>query len=671
MAVISTSAPAAVNRKSLGHVTALDGLRGIALLLVVVYHFAPDVLPAGFLGVDVFFVLSGFLIASLALGEHDRHATVSTAGFYARRARRLLPAAVVAIVSIVVLSAVLQPEAARGQVRGEGVASLLYVSNWWQMAHGGSYQAAFGAESPLSHFWSLSVEEQFYVVFPLLLLGLIALVRRRGGSTRTLALLTLVLSSVGAVGSAVWMNLLYDPTVDPSSVYLATGTRAQALLLGVAGACVWWLWSDHLSGVLTTRTLVVAASAAFAFLVWAAVESDFRSGWLYRFGFFVVGLAALLVVLSIGTSRTLLARAFEFPVLVTAGLLSYSIYLWHWPVRVFVTTARTSLDGWALFAVRCALTLTAALLSFFLVERPFRTATRRPRIAAFAVSGLAVALAAVWFVSRPVPAPAMQYSSAQAPMVVAPDPAAGAADPVAPPTGPIKVLWLGDSVAWSLGGGTLDAPTLDGYNSPFDPARVVIWNKADHSCPLVNAPSRSFGVVREKTGWCVEKDTQWPLFEAQFHPEVVVWSGALFDTTDYLVDGQWVVFGTPEWDAVYDSWLEKVRPLATADGAVFVIIGQPDPLPNTMQTTQESLLPENAWRFGHVRDLQQRFAARHPDDVRYIDLQPVVCPLDDCLSRRADGTGQRADGLHFNPASAAEVAGPISDGLEQAVGRSR
>ena len=645
----------------LGRVRALDGLRGVALLLVVVYHFAPDVLPAGFLGVDVFFVLSGFLITSLALGEHGRSGAMSGSAFYARRARRLLPAAVVAVVGVVAIAAVVEPPSARGQVRADGIASLLYVSNWWQLARGGSYQAAFGQESPLSHFWSLAVEEQFYVFFPVVLLALIVLVRRRGGSTRVLALCALGMAAVGALASAAWMHVRYDPTVDPSGVYLATGTRVQALLVGVVGACLWWLGAERLARRAPGRVVAVVALGSAVFVGGTVVESDFRSPWLYRFGFLLVAVATVVLVLSICTRRSLLTKALETRVLVVAGLLSYSVYLWHWPVRVFLTTANTSLRGWALFAVRCAVTFGAGLLSYHLVERPFRQATHRPRIALSVVAGVSVAVVAVWFVARPVPVHASQYTTAEAPIVDAPTPQA--------PTGPLKVLWLGDSVAWSIGGGTLDSQNFLGYDSPFDPSRMVIWNKADHSCPLVDAPSRSFGIERRKTGWCVEKDTYWPQFEAQFQPDVVLWSGALFDTTDYYVDGRWLTFGTPEWDAVYQSWLEKVHPLATGSGATFVILGQPDPLPNTTQTSQESLLPENAWRFSHVRELQRRFADANPTDVRYVDLQPIVCPLDDCLSRRADGTGARPDGLHFNDVSAATIAEPIEDAMDRALGR--
>jgi peptidoglycan/LPS O-acetylase OafA/YrhL len=647
-------APSPPDRR-LGHVRALDGIRGLAVALVVVYHFAPDVLPAGFIGVDVFFVLSGFLITSLALGEHDATTTVSAGAFYVRRARRLLPAAVTTVVVTVALAATLQPDSARGTTRGQGIASLLYTANWWSIGHNDSYQATFGAESPLSHFWSLAVEEQFYLLFPLALVGVIVLVRRRQGGSRTLAGAVLAAATAGALASAVLMAVLYDPAGDPSRVYFGTDTRIQAPLLGVAGACAWWLWSDRVR----RHRGVLAGVAALVLLVlgWVAVASGFRDAWLYDFGFLAVAAGTLLVVLAVCAGRSPVTRVFELRWLCVLGLVSYSVYLWHWPVRVFLTSDSTPFSGWMLFVARVAVTAVAATASYLLVEQPFRRSRQPRRVAGLWLGGIAVGALAVWVIARPVPAPASEFTSAEAPVV---QPAVGA---------PLRVLWLGDSVAWTMGGGHLDFPQPLNFDNPFDPERIVIWNKADYSCPLVATPKRTMGVVKEKTGWCVHKDTEWPKLLDQFPADAVLWSATMFDSYDNQVDGRWLTFASPEWDQLYLDDLEQARAIATSRGAVFVLLGQADPVANPDEPDQESLLPENVWRWGHVRDLQRRFADDHGVDTRFVDLQPIVCPDDSCASLTIEHPGMRSDGVHFLPGAMAPIAPQVQAAIETALGR--
>ena len=641
------------------HVDALDGIRGLAVAVVVIYHFAPDVLPAGFIGVDVFFVLSGFLITSLALGEHRSKASVSSSGFYMRRARRLLPAAITTVVVSVALAAVIQPDSMRGTNRGQGIASLLYVANWWMIHQNNSYQAAFGAESPLSHFWSLAVEEQFYVVFPLLLLGVIALVRHRGKRTRSLARWMLGISVVGALASATLMAVLYDEGRDPSRVYLGTDTRVHAIFVGVAGACIWWLWSTELAGRAVRRVLGGLAVVALVLLAWVCVFADFGSPWLYRFGFLAIAVAALVLVLSAMTRFGPISRVFEFRAFCVLGLVSYSVYLWHWPIRVFVNRSNTPFDGWSLFVVRVALTAVAAALSYVLIERPFRRATDKRKVALFSIAAIVVSLAAVWIISRPVPAPATEFSVSAAPM---------ATDTEQPP---VRILWLGDSVSWVLGGGHLDFPHPVGYDSPFDSSRILIWNKADYGCPLVPNVQRSFGVERQNTGWCVNHDTEWPPLFAQFRPEVVSWSGLLFDTYDYKVDGKWVIFGTPEWDAVYNQNLESARALIVASGAKFMLLAQADPIPDDAHNGegQQSLLSTDIWKFGYVRDLQRKFAEKYSDDTVYVDLQPIVCPDDSCKGLTLDPKAARPDGVHFTPKAVLDFAPKMQAAILEALGR--
>ena len=641
-----------------GHIAALDGIRGLAVAIVVIYHFAPTVLPAGFIGVDVFFVLSGFLITSLALGEHRSSSKVSSSGFYMRRARRLLPAALVTVVVTIALAAVIQPESLRGANRGQGIASLLYVANWWMIDQRNSYQAAFGTESPLSHFWSLAVEEQFYVVFPLLLLAVIYFVAKRSGKTDSVARWLLGVSVIGALASATLMAVKYNEDVDPSRLYLGTDTRVHAIFVGVGGACIWWLWSTHLRERTSLRVLTIVAVLSAIFLGLVSVESDFRSPWLYRYGFLTISIAALALVLAAAAKSSLITKAFGFRAICVLGLVSYSVYLWHWPIRVFVNKSNTPFDGVSLFCVRVVLTAIAATLSYEFIEKPFRRARNARKVALVSILGMAVALCAVWVISRPVAAPATEFSTSGAP-----------ADVAAP--GAIRVLWLGDSVAWVLGGGHLDFPHPIGYDSPFDSNKVLIWNKADYGCPLIRYPQRSFNVVKQNTGWCVERETQWAPLINEFKPDAVAWSSTLFDTYDIKVDGRWVTFGSPEWTAIYNENLESARQIATASGAKFMLVSQPDPLADPSQSGdgQESLLPANIWRFGFVRDLQRKFAEAHPTDTVFVDLQPIVCPNDSCKGVIVDPKGTRPDGVHFTKEAVLAIAPQVQAAIEKAMGR--
>jgi peptidoglycan/LPS O-acetylase OafA/YrhL len=225
-------------RPIFGHHRSLDGLRGLAVAAVVLYHFAPDLLPGGFLGVDVFFVLSGFLITSLILQEFAVTNSLSLGGFWSRRARRLLPASLAMIAVTVALAWWLEPSSSRPALRTQSLASLFYVNNWSAIASGNSYEGRFGRELPLTHFWSLAIEEQFYLLFPLAILLIVLVLRHRDrAKLSALAKPILVLASFGVIASAARMSAMHQPNIDPSRMYFGTETRLHAILLGVALAC--------------------------------------------------------------------------------------------------------------------------------------------------------------------------------------------------------------------------------------------------------------------------------------------------------------------------------------------------------------------------------------------------------------------------------------------------
>ncbi len=349
----------------LAYVPGIDGLRALAVVSVILYHLDVAWIPGGFLGVEVFFVISGYLITSLLLAEQRKAGRVDLGGFWQRRARRLLPALYVLLAAAAVTFAVfLRDEAA--SLRGDIAAAFAYVTNWYQIIAERSYFESSGRPSPLQHLWSLAVEEQFYLLFPLLFVGGLALFGRRR--------LPWVLFGA-AVASAVWMAVLYTPGADPSRVYYGTDTRASGLLLGAVAAFAWSPWRLRRDVAPGAKVVLNGAGlAALAALGWMHLTVSEFDPWLYRGGFFLLGLLTLVVIAVAVHPGAHVGRVLALPALVWIGVRSYSLYLWHWPVVTLTRPdADVPFDGWPLLVVRAALTVGLAELSFRFVETPIRT----------------------------------------------------------------------------------------------------------------------------------------------------------------------------------------------------------------------------------------------------------------------------------------------------------
>ncbi|HEX8208038.1 MAG TPA: acyltransferase family protein [Solirubrobacteraceae bacterium] len=316
----------------------IQALRGIAVLLVVVYHLWPAALPGGFVGVDVFFVISGFLITGQLVREARGSGRVSLAGFWARRARRILPAALVVLAACALAVKATVPETQWDQFFGEIVSSTAYVENWHLADAAVDYQALDDAPSPVRHFWSLSVEEQFYVVWPVLILLALVLLRGR------------IAVVLGAVTAASFAWALHKTATDPSAAYFVTPARAWEF--GVGGLLA-------LAPPARSRRLVSLAGLAAV----AVAALAFSAGTPFP------GVAALLPVL--GAAAVIRARAFSFRPLERLGDISYSVYLWHWPLIVLVP----ELGALALLGA----TLLLGALTKVAVEDPARRLRLAPR----------------------------------------------------------------------------------------------------------------------------------------------------------------------------------------------------------------------------------------------------------------------------------------------------
>ncbi|MDA3015429.1 MAG: acyltransferase family protein [Actinomycetota bacterium] len=380
---------------SVPYLPGLDGLRALAVVAVMVYHADPSWLPGGFLGVEVFFVLSGYLITLLLMAETERKGRVSLGSFWMRRARRLLPALFAVLAAVTMYTAVFTP-AYLGRLRGDVVAGVLYVSNWFQLWVGAGY-ASSGDFAPLRHLWSLAVEEQFYLLWPLVMLILL----RRG--TRQLGRTALGLAGAAVIITAITTLAYHSGPIGECSVtpdaywtiggrcisiadglYLSTVTRSSGLLLGAAFAMLWRpvavmrsplrrrpLMLD-LVGALGLVLLIVLVNEVHYLTSDAGGAGIVADGRLMRGGFLITAVATIAVIVPLVHRRSMLNRLLSNAPLLWVGTRSYGLYLYHWPVYQVLRSVAGVPLGLARFIVAMVLTAVIAEVSYRFLEMPIR-----------------------------------------------------------------------------------------------------------------------------------------------------------------------------------------------------------------------------------------------------------------------------------------------------------
>jgi peptidoglycan/LPS O-acetylase OafA/YrhL len=342
------------------HLPGLDGLRALAVIGVLAFH--DNRLSGGFLGVDLFFALSGFLITTLLIDELQRTNTIDLIGFWGRRLRRLLPAVMVLLVVVVVFFRLFADAGQWIIARNDVVWSQFYMANWHQIYSGSGYWDAFAAPSAFEHLWSLAIEEQFYLVWPILVM-----VAWRIGRARGLAALT----SIGIVASFVAILAIYNGG-DPTRVYMGTDTRSFSLLCG-AFVALPAIRKFITTGIQKFRTIASGLTIVLVLvigLMWFTVDG--QSEWLFRGGLFAHSIASALLAILVASSSSKLSVIFSWRPLAYIGKLSYALYLWHWPVFIFCTSERLNVDGLALTAIRLAITFALSVVSYYLIEQPIR-----------------------------------------------------------------------------------------------------------------------------------------------------------------------------------------------------------------------------------------------------------------------------------------------------------
>ena len=358
------------NNKS-KYLPSIDSLRALAVLAVIIYHVDVNYLPGGFLGVDLFFVLSGYLISSLIIKEYRKTGSLNLYNFYIRRARRLLPA-VYFMITVGLVVMVLFNEVLLRKSHLDAIFGYIYSSNWWYIFHKLDYFDSFGAQSPFKHLWSLAIEEQFYMIFPLLFLLINRKKKSKDGTYKLNKNFLYVVLGLILV-SLIAHILLFDIN-NISRIYFGTDTRAFSLLVGVVGAILYPMEKLH-AKVTPQQNIMysVVSLVSIATLITVMIYTSEYNTWLYRGGFLLVAILGLIVIISSGKQHTLMSRLLSFKPVVFIGKISYSLYLWHFPVLVLTTPVSEIGNPNIIFVIlRVILTFVLATASYVFVETPIR-----------------------------------------------------------------------------------------------------------------------------------------------------------------------------------------------------------------------------------------------------------------------------------------------------------
>ncbi len=616
------------------HIAALDGLRGLAVIAVLLFHAGK--LQGGFLGVDLFFALSGFLITSLLLTEVDNTGRVRLVKFWGRRFRRLLPAVLLLLVVVTVITTVVASVPERAVTLDDGPWAQAYVANWHSIAGHRDYWASFELPRMFGHLWSLAIEEQFYLVWPVV----VALIAWRSRHVHRAIVICCVVASLV---SLCWMIELFNPA-DPTRVYIGTDTRASSLLLGALFAAA-PLRSATVR--LTTRlgdsfSRVTVAVVGVIVLAWCSINGP-SSTWLFHGGLFAHSLlSALLVAGCAARPDAAASRWIGWAPLRVTGVLSYGLYLWHWPVYALLSPQRTGMSGWSLVTLRIAVAFAAAAASKKLVEDPvrFRAAWARGRRGVVTLIAVSAGVAAFWIaVPHPETAPAAfsldQFASttlaATTPAATIATSTTDAVNTTALANTKTSAAVTTTTAATSTTVARLLAPTnrvlMVGDSIAFDewPAVASALYAGKISIGGYVSPGAGLLDTRYDSTTAIDK------LVVDFHPDLVLYQGSLWDS------------GTPdEQRAAYEQFTDFVL----GHGARLALITIP-PLRADHQD------PAN---LGALTGIMHDIADAHRGHVIVLDSDGVWGPA---FTQDVNGDKvpeRKPDGVHVCPSGAAMYA---------------
>ncbi len=607
----------------------------------------------GFLGVDVFFVLSGFLITSLLLDELGRRGRISLADFWIRRARRLLPALIVMVAAVVAVRTLFPPEAT-ATLRDDAVAAFFWVANWAFVAQKTDYFSQGSPPSPLQHTWSLGVEEQYYLFWPLLVIAVALLFGARARWA------VFAFATAGVAGSAA-AAIVMASNVD--RVYFGTDTRVQAMLVGAAAAALLVRdWSVLTAGGTLIRTrwrrwgataLSVVGLAMLAALAHYATGSarEFRAGLLI-----VVALAAVLVVAPVALDQgSPVGRVLAWRPLVWLGAISYGVYLWHWPIFLALNGERTGWTGWPLFALRCAATVAVAAASWWLLEQPIRRwrpviVPMLPLAGATAATAAAVTMLVLPVGAKPVDTPVGPDIDSAA--LIAPEVPVEVKSPsgqLAP--GTKRVAVFGDSVAW----------TMMRYLPPTP--GLSFTNYTTIGCGVARGgPYRYAGETLNQKPECDAWPSRWSQRINHDRPDVVLLIVGRWEVVDRVNEGDWTHIGDDTYDAYLRGELQRALDILTSTGARVVVTTEP--YNRRGERPNGSLYPEDQpARADRWNTLLRSVIGKRPD-VTLLDLNKKLCP-DGYYTNKVDGIKMRMDGVHPTPEAVKWLTPWLTDALKR------
>jgi peptidoglycan/LPS O-acetylase OafA/YrhL len=620
------------------HIPALDGLRGAAVAAVVAFHLG--YLDGGYLGVDLFFTLSGFLITRLLIAEHQRSGSISLGAFLGRRARRLMPALLVMLAAVALVTNFWGSTSDYAKVRGDSLATLAYVANWRSVLANNDYWALFSRPSPLQHTWSLAIEEQFYLLWPLLVTGvLVGVVRwrtkrnadhaaaHRSALTGMLGI-TVMVAAVSALAAA----LAPDSRDGVNRIYFGTDTRIASILFGAALALAVARFGEVKPGR-QRQVLEVASVVAVVGLGVAWFRLSGTSGFLYDGGLALCGLAAALVIASLSHSEPgLLAKGLSIRPLCYLGLISYGVYLWHWPVITTVTAGRVGFGGLQLTAVRLALSLGLALVSFYLIERPIRRGalTGWPARLSAPVGFAAVGLLAVWATMGGV-VPISDQPTGREKLRVADDPVP------AVKAASTRLLLVGDSGAYVIG---------DYLGEVGRDNDVEVVSRGTPACGVTRGDGLgrypAGDIVKDPPG-CRSWPKRWAGHLTEVEPDAVLLLMVAPGGVSRKVDGRWQTDCDPGYDRWYQKGLEEAIGVLGSKGAR-VSIG-------TVAYYDSTVDPDGSYRHTTCKNRSIRAAAK-ATGATVIDIGGWTCKSPGHCKEKVtlpDGSKAelRPDGMHY------------------------
>lgn len=612
---------------------AIDGLRAFAVLAVLVFHLLPDVLPGGWFGVDVFFVISGFLITSLLLAEYRvRRGHVDLVAFWKARARRLLPALFLVLATVLLVAPFLTLRGRIVNVAGDVLSTLAYVANWRFAFGDEAYFGNISSPSPLRHAWSLAVEEQFYIIFPLLLVGLLSLIRRR---------ITLVaVFTALAAGSAILMAQLHHPGLDPTRVYYGTDTRAHQLLAGAAVAAFisggpgevprrHVRLVDRWCRRLALPALLVVLSAFW----WAGpAQSVLFEGGLLPLS----ALITIVLVAATSPSRSSVQRALSWEPLRRVGVISYGLYLWHWPIIVYLNDNVLPVAAPVRVLIQICLTAVLSYVSFRFVEQPIRRQgvqaliPSAPMVGRAMAWGIAPVLIAGTFAMPPAVRTLVPISLTLNKEVTVPK------TTYQPAGRMMSIMFIGNSVPKSLIGNFRNSDHPD----------LTLIDETNVGCDPMRVPKYADGEKQPDRPACRQWRAGWSEAVSDADPDTVVYFVAQTLVTDRIDQQHIIAFGSPEWIRLLEDHLDHT--LQAAGDSHFAVM-------NLSCHDLPTFGSEEAERVNDVKhvdtlnDAVASWAERR--DVPVLDRYSLLCPGEE-YHDTLNGVPLYEDAIHFTSESA-------------------